>query len=81
MVHNQTKDVSFNIQEIGDTCGFVQCFPDNLKDLLTKFAYNAKPGRPANAMESWLVVNNDFENQEETSKNVKKWKRGKFKVF
>ena len=74
MVHYQTKDVSFNIQEIGDTCSCVQCFPDNLKDLLTKFAYNAKPGGPANAMESWLVINNDFEKQEESSKKCNEMK-------
>ena len=57
MAHYQTKDVSFSIQQmIGDMCVFVPCFPDNLKDLLTKFAYSAKPGGPANAVEFWLVI-------------------------
>lgn len=73
MAHYQTKEVvSFSIQQIGDACGFAPCFPDNLKDLLTKCAYTAKPSGPANAMESWLVIKNEFGKLGKSSKNVMK---------
>lgn len=58
MVHSQTKDLSFSIQQISDTYVFAPCFPDNLKDLLTKFAYSTKPGGPANTMELKISLEN-----------------------